>query len=126
VRPEELLESSRGLPGVVVRDLGRDVVADVRLHLQRNNRNSVSISNATIRCWGRTYDTVEHPGADEAHGVSVDGGERALGERPGLIGVVRNEGVGVLEEGDSDKEVVHDEVGQDVCGGKQLSRVSTR
>lgn len=58
---------------------------------------------------------MEHPGADEAHGVSVDSGERALGERPGLVGVVRNEGVGVLEEGDSDKEVIHDEVGQDVC-----------
>lgn len=61
---------------------------------------------------------MEHPGPDEAHGVSVDGGERALGERPGLIRVVRNEWVSVLQEGDSDKEVVHDEVGQDVCGGK--------
>lgn len=77
-----------------------------------------AFQNAENKMLGRTHDTVEHPGADEAHGVSVDGSERALGERPGLVGVVRNEGVGVLEEGDSDKEVVHDEVGQDVCGEK--------
>ena len=56
VRAKELLEGLGRLPGIVVRNLGRDVVRDVGL-----------------------ADTVEEVGTDEAKAVAVDRGESALG-----------------------------------------------
>ena len=62
---EELLKSLCGLPGVVVGDLGGDVVGDVGL-----------------------TDTVEDVRADWSEEVSVNGGERSTGEGPLVGGVV--------------------------------------
>lgn len=80
VGAEELPERICRLPGVVVRDLGGDVVGDVRL-----------------------ADTVQDVLADGAHELSVDGGKGASGERPLVGGVVRENRVGVLEVGNEDE-----------------------
>ena len=64
VRAQKVLERLGGVPGVVVRDLGADVVRDVRLG-----------------------DTVEGDGAKGAEEVAVHGGEGAAGESP-LVGRV--------------------------------------
>ena len=75
---------------VVVRDLAADVVEDVRLG-----------------------DAVRRDGADPAHEAAkvaeeaaVEGRERAALEGELALAVVRQEGVGVLEEGDQDEPVV--------------------
>ena len=83
MRTEELLEGGGGLPCVVVRDLGRHVVADVGL-----------------------ADSVQHEGADEAKAVPIGGGEGTVGEGPDIVRVMREEGVGVLKEGLSDEEKI--------------------
>jgi hypothetical protein len=49
----------------------------------------------------RLDDAVHQVAADEAE-LAVDGGRGAAGEGPGVTGVVRERGVGVLEEGDGD------------------------
>lgn len=57
--------------------------------------------------------------AEEAvttHKRSVKGGESATGEGEGRGLIVREHGVGVLEEGDEDEPVVDPEVGMDVDG----------
>ena len=64
--------------GVVERDCGDEVVADVRAD-----------------------DVVEEVGVDEAE-VAVDGCGCSARERPGFVVVVRHGCVGVLEEGDRD------------------------
>ena len=58
-------------------------------------------------------DAVEDVLADEAE-VTVNSGEGTAGESPGLLRVVGDGGVGVLEEGDEDEPVVDPEVGDEV------------
>jgi len=48
-------------------------------------------------------DTVEDVLADGAHELSVDGGEGTSREGPLVGGVVREDGVGVLQVGDEDE-----------------------
>lgn len=60
-----------------MRDLGSDVVRDVRL-----------------------ANPVQDVGTDRAEEVTVDGAERAAGERPFACAVVREVGIRVLEVGD--------------------------
>jgi len=84
------LDSLSGLVGMVEGD-GRDVVVkDVGLD-----------------------DTVEKVTANEAK-LAVDGGSGSASEGPGVGVVVRERGVGVLEEGDGDEPVVDPEVGNKV------------
>lgn len=87
VGTEEVLECLCGLPGVVVRDLGRGVVGDV------------SLAN-----------TVKDPSTDKAHESSVNGSKGTSGKSPLLGTVVRKRGVGVLKVGDEDEPVVDVEV----------------
>lgn len=87
VGTEEVLECLCGLPGVVVRDLGRGVVGDV------------SLAN-----------TVKDPSTDKAHESSVNGSKGTSGKSPLFSTVVRKSGVGVLEVGDEDEPVVDVEV----------------
>lgn len=94
VGSKELLERLGGLPGVVVRNLGRDVVGHVGL-----------------------ADTVQHEGADEAKAISVGSGERSVREGPDVVGVVGEHGVGVLKEGDANEPMVHPQVGGSVVHG---------
>jgi hypothetical protein len=86
-----VLDGLRCLPCGVVRDLGADVVSDV----------------------GFT-DTVQDDSTDGAEELSVDGAECASSERPLGGRVVREQGVGVLQEGNGDEPVVYHEVGDDV------------
>ena len=78
VQAHDGLDGLGGLVGVVEGDGGDVVVQHVRFH-----------------------DAVEEPAADEAE-VPVDGRRGAAGVGPGAGGVVRQAGVGVLEEGDGD------------------------
>lgn len=91
MRAQKLLESLCGLPSVVVRDLGGDVVSDVGL-----------------------ADTVEDPSTDRAEHVSVNGGQGTSGKGPLVGRVVGEERVGVLKVGDEDQPVVHPEVRKEV------------
>lgn len=93
VRAEKLLESIRSFPSVVMRDLGRNVVADVRL-----------------------ADAVKHKRADKSQTVSVNGGQGTSGKVPLLVAVVRNKRVGVLQERDRDQPVVDVEVRNEIIG----------
>lgn len=79
MRAEELLDRLGGLPGVVVRDLGRDVVRDVGL-----------------------ADAVEDVGADGSHHVAVHRRERAAGEGPLRRAVVGDDRVRVLQPNGSE------------------------
>lgn len=91
VRAKELLKSRCGLPGVVVGDLGGDVVGNVGL-----------------------TDTVEDVGANGSEEVSVNGGKSSSGESPLVGRVVGKDGVGVLKVGDEDEPVVDPKVGKNV------------
>ena len=82
-----------GLPRVVVRDLGGDVVRDVRLG------DSVREDGAEQAHYGAE-------GAGATHEVTVHCGERTSGEGEGGGAVVGEHGVGVLEEGDHDEPAV--------------------
>lgn len=84
VRSQVSLEGLGGFPGVVVWDLGVDVVCDVRLS-----------------------DAVQQVRANQGtHPLAVDGAESASREGPDVGGVVREEWVGVLKESDHDQPVV--------------------
>ncbi len=87
VRTEELLESIRGLPSIVVGNLGRDVVSDVSL-----------------------ADTVEEPSTDRPEHVSVNGSKGTSGESPLVSGVVGQKRVGVLEVSDEDEPATHQQL----------------
>ena len=78
MRTHHLADSDRGLGSVVEGDCGDEVVAYVRAD-----------------------DVVEEVRVDEAE-VAVDGGGGAAGEVPGVVVVVGEAAVGVLEEGDGD------------------------
>lgn len=78
-----------GLVGVVEGDPGEQVVDDVRVN-----------------------DAVEQVGSNEAK-VAIDGAEVANGEVPGILAVVRNIRVGVVQVGDGDQPVVNPDVGND-------------
>lgn len=91
VRAQELLQSLCGLPSVVVRDLGGDVVSNMSL-----------------------ADTVENPSTDWAEHVSVNGGEGSSGKSPLVGRVVGEQRVGVLEVGDEDQPVVDPKVRKEV------------
>lgn len=87
---EELLESSASFPGVVMRDLARNVVQNVGLR-----------------------DTMSSVGSDPAHEttkvteeVAIKGGESTTGEGELWCAVVGKQRVGVLEERDQDEPVV--------------------
>ena len=87
------------VPSVVVRDLARDVVCDVRLG-----------------------DAVRRPRAEPApeaaraaEQIAVDGREGAAGEGEGAGAVVGEERVSVLEEGDEDEPVVDPVIWQLAC-----------
>ena len=78
MRTHHLADGVGRLAGVVEGDRGDEVVAYVRAD-----------------------DVVEEVGVDEAE-VAVDGGGGAAGEVPGVVVVVGETAVGVLEEGDCD------------------------
>lgn len=80
------LDGIAGLVGVVEGDVADIVVQNVSLD-----------------------DTVEDVAADETK-VTVDGGSSATGKVPDLGLVVRQSGVGVLQEGDGNQPVVHPQV----------------
>ena len=91
VRTEELLKSLCGLPGVVVGDLGGNVVGNVSL-----------------------ADTVENVRANGSKEVSVNGSKSSTGKGPLVGRVVGQDGVGVLEVGDENEPVVNPEVRENV------------
>jgi hypothetical protein len=59
-------------------------------------------------------DTVQDDSTDRAEELSVDGAECASSKRPLGGRVVREQGVGVLQEGNGDEPMVYLEVGDDV------------
>lgn len=78
VLSHHFLNMLRGLAGVVERNCGDEMMADVRAD-----------------------DVVEEVGIDETE-VTINGGCRTTSEGPGLVVVVRHGCVGVLEEGNCD------------------------
>jgi hypothetical protein len=95
---EELLESSRSFPSIVVRNLAGDVVKDVSL------RDTV----------GSVCTEPSHDWAKVTKKVAIQGGEGTTGE--GKLGstVMREERVGVLEEGDENEPMVDPKIGDKV------------
>lgn len=87
-----------------------------RVRERRLGRTVGDLARDVVRNMGLA-NAVKHERADEAKAVAVDGAEGSLSEGPLAVGVVRNERVGVLEEGDGDEPVVDVEVRNDVVGG---------
>ena len=86
-----LTERIGRLPSVVVGDLARDVVENVRLR-------------DAVRCKGTEP---AHHAAEVTEEVAVEGSERSTGESELRSTVVGQDRVGVLEESNEDEPVVH-------------------
>lgn len=85
--PKDALKHFGDLPCVVVGDFGADVVGNMGL-----------------------ADAVENVGTDGTSKVAINGAEGATLEVPLALAVVREHGIGVLEESDENEVVVDNEV----------------
>lgn len=88
---EALAEGIRGLPSIVVRDLAGDVVDDMGL------RDAV----------GGVRANPSRDGATIAEEVSIEGRKGTAGESEFGSTVMGEERIGVLEEGNQDKEMIN-------------------
>ena len=91
---EDLFKSLGCLPGVVVGDLGADMVSNVSL-----------------------ADAVEDVGADGAKEIAVDSAQGAALKVPLALAVVGKEGVGVLKKRNENEMMVDNKVRNEVISG---------